>query len=335
MAGIASILAALAKVSWRGVLSVSSFQENNFFVLGCILLLQSGPFLRLLLGAMVLLPLATSALRAVPPERWDLLPLNRAERTWLRLGSLCMNPVVVVAAVGVAATRDLSLALLLLAGMVGTQVCAALVDTASARAPSINLFRWVPPLPGMLGPMVSKNLRETIATLDFWVAALLALSTTAYRLLYPQAQPEAMMAVTILIVVAALGTCAQCLFGLDAAAGRVRYRLMPLRGWQVLFAKDTAFLLVACALTLPLAPATGLACALVSLAVGHHLSVFRQPPQRRWRFVSGSVSAMAWQAVGGVSAGVAVYREGPLWLLPCLIAWALSLWWYGRIWDEL
>lgn len=335
MAGIAVILGALAKVSWRGVRSVSSFQENNFFLLGCILLLQSGPFLRVLLGGLVLLPIATGALRAIPPERWELWPLDRARRIWLRLGSLCLNPVAGAAVFVVAFTRDVSLGLLMFTGMVVAQVVASMLDTATARVPSINLLRWVPPLPGMLGPLVRKNLRETIATLDFWVAAFLSLLATGYRLFSPVAQTEAMMAMSILIVVAALGTCAQCLFGLDAAAGQVRYRLMPLRGWQVLLAKDAAFLAVACALTLPLAPPTGLACALVALAVGHHLSVFRPIPQRRWRFVGGSVSVMAWQAVAGVSAGVAVFREGVVWLIPCVLAWVVSLWWYGRVWEEL
>src|ERR1019366_5538370 len=64
------------------------------------------------------------------------------------------------------------------------------------------------------------------------------------------------------------------------------YRLLPVRGWHLLLAKDAAFLAVVIALTLPLAVFPGIGAALVALAVGHApanaLAVFqrRRPRQR-------------------------------------------------------
>ena len=50
-----------------------------------------------------------------------------------------------------------------------------------------------------------------------------------------------------------MSSYAQCLFGLDGEGGRSRYRLLPVRGWQLLLAKDAAFLIVLLPLTLTVA----------------------------------------------------------------------------------
>ena len=76
------------------------------------------------------------------------------------------------------------------------------------------------------------------------------------------------MAMTVLVV-GAMSSYAQCLFGLDGEGGLSRYRLLPVRGWQLLLAKDAAFLAVVVPLTLPLAVLPGIGAALVALAVGH------------------------------------------------------------------
>jgi hypothetical protein len=121
------------------------------------------------------------------------------------------------------------------------------------------------------------------------------------------------------------------LFGLDGAGGLSRYRLLPLRGWHILAAKDAAFLLVAMLLVAPLAPLAGLGSALVALAMGRRPSVEDPRPQPRWRFSAGTspvygvveVMAMAWAAS-------AIFFTSTLVLLPCVAAWLASLWWYGR-----
>ncbi len=104
-----------------------------------------------------------------------------------------------------------------------------------------------------------------------------------------------------LVVVIALSTYAQSLFGLDLPSGLVRYRVMPLRGYEILLAKDIAFLLVAAILVAPLAPLAGFAGALVAVAVGHHASVLRPLPQMRWRFTGGVIFPS--RIFPGISAG--------------------------------
>jgi hypothetical protein len=154
-------------------------------------------------------------------------------------------------------------------------------------APAHGMLRRVPQFPGMLNHLIRKNLREMLATLDFYCALLLSVTALLYRLLGPKLPVEAVVPLTILVVLA-LSSYAQCLFGLDGEGGLGRYRLLPVSGWQILAAKDAAFLLVAVPLTLPLAPVSGLSAALVALALGHGPSVVEYRAQTRWRFSSGA-----------------------------------------------
>jgi hypothetical protein len=104
-----------------------------------------------------------------------------------------------------------------------------------------------------------------------------------------------------------------------------------LRGWQILVAKDAAFLIVAVPLTLPLSPLGGLAAALMVLAVGHEQSVQHFKPQVRWRFSTGASLGNGVVQVFTMSiAANGVVRTSPLLLLPCLTVYAFSLGWYGR-----
>jgi hypothetical protein len=175
-----------------------------------------------------------------------------------------------------------------------------------------------------------KNLREMLSTLDFYCALLLSLSMSAYRIAGLALPAEAFMAMTVLVVVA-LSSYAQCLFGLDGAGGLSRYRLLPVRGWQILAAKDAAFLLIVVVLVAPLAPLAGIGAALVALAMGRRSSVEDPRPQMRWRFSAGT------QPIYGVvevmvmaSAASAIFFTSALVLAPCVLAWLGSLWWYGR-----
>ena len=118
------------------------------------------------------------------------------------------------------------------------------------------MWRRVPQFPGPLNQLVRKNMREILATLDFYCALILSLAVLAYRVFGPALPPEAFMAMTVLVV-GAMSSYAQCLFGLDGEGGLSRYRLLPVRGWQLLLAKDVAFLAVVIPLTLPLGRAAG------------------------------------------------------------------------------
>ena len=149
---------------------------------------------------------------------------------------------------------------------------------------------------------------------------------------------EALLAITVLIVLAP-SSYAQCLFGLDGrAAWRVtaccrcaagscwRPRTRHSCWWQF-------------PLTLPLAPLAPLAAAgaaLVALALGHAPSVGRPRKQTRWRFSSGgSLVFGIFQAVLMATAAAGIFFSSRLALIPCVVAWALSVWYYGRVMERL
>jgi hypothetical protein len=154
----------------------------------------------------------------------------------------------------------------------------------------------------------------------------------------PALPPDAILILTVLVVLA-LSSYAGALFGLDGAGGRSRYRLLPVPGWQLLAAKDAAFLAIVVPLTLPLAPLAGLSAALVALAASRNRAVNLPREQVRWRFSTGAGNledAMGGLAQAGVMimAAASVYFVSPLFLAPCIAAWAGSLWWFGRTLDR-
>src|SRR4029077_15129126 len=114
-----------------------------------------------------------------------------------------------------------------------------------------------------LNQLMRKNLREILSTLDFYCALILSMAVLLFRILVPGLPREALLAVAALVV-SAMSSYAQCLFGLDGEGGLSRYRLLPVRGWRLLLAKDASFLAVVIPLTLPLAPLAGLGGALVA-----------------------------------------------------------------------
>jgi hypothetical protein len=179
-----------------------------------------------------------------------------------------------------------------------------------------------------LNQLIRKNLRELLSTLDFYCALLLSLSTVAFRIA-GRLPDEARLNMALLVLLA-LSSYTQCLFGLDGPGGLSRYRLLPVRGWQLLVAKDAAFLTVALVLLLPLAPLPGVGAALVCLALGHGPSVEEPREQVRWRF-SGGVSVLYGfiQVVAMAAAGSAIAFVGIWLVIPCAGVWLLSLWWYG------
>jgi hypothetical protein len=195
------------------------------------------------------------------------------------------------------------------------------------------LARLVPSFGGILGELIRKNLRQMVSTLDFWLALVLSAGTTIYRLADRSAPPEAFLMMSLLIMLA-LSSYAQCLFGLDGAGGLTRYRLLPLHGWQILLAKDAAFLIVGLGLTLTLNPLVGLAAALTVLAVGHEQSVKHLKPQVRWRFsTSSSLGNGVAQVALMFIAGYGVARTNALLIIPCLLAYSISVMWFGRNLD--
>ena len=332
MARTGVILKALGTAFRRDQRSLESIAGNNFFIVTALLLREAGGFIYLLIGLVLLFPLSTDPLRKIPASRLALWPLEPGERRLLRLLSPWINPVSwLIAGLAVWTARG-KLTFGLWAAAAGLFVAVFLLSDIP-YTPGRAVWVHVPHFPGRWNQLIRKNLREIVSTLDFYCALLVSLGAMICRLIHLPLPPQAYLAMTVLVVLA-LSSYAQCLFGLDGAGGLARYRLLPLAGWEILAAKDVAFLLVAIPLTLPLAPLAGLAAALASLAMGHAPTVNRPRPQSRWRFSTGAgVILGLLHAAFMTMAASGVYLSNALYLLPVIAAWAGSTWYYGRRLD--
>ncbi|MBY0507912.1 MAG: hypothetical protein K2X03_28630 [Bryobacteraceae bacterium] len=336
MARLAAILVTLAKLSWRDLRRFNSLGTNNFFLFAMLIfgMQPSNAFLPLVLGLILLFPLSADPLGRVPVDRLGHWPLNQLERGVLRAGSLLMSPIAWITlglmAWGVrGASGSLALGWRFLALGAGIAAVTYLFTVLPARLPHLNALRLIPVLHHPLAALMAKNARELLGVLDTYLALLLALAATLYRLFGKPLDPEAFFGVSLLVVLA-LSTIAQSLLALDGPSGFVRYQLMPLRGWQVLLAKDVPLIALALLLNLGLSPLAALAAILGALAVGHHPSVVKPRPQKRWRFASGaSLETCALQIVLMLGAGTVVHRVDPRLAVVTVIAWVASLIFYG------
>jgi hypothetical protein len=308
------------------------FTGNNIHYTAIALLFMLDPaiagILLVLMGVIVLLPMSSDPLRAVPPSRGSLWPLEAGDRRLLRFLSPFLNPMTWLV-LGLAIWKRVSWGLVAFAaGIVATGFF------LSARSPGRGTFwRLLPRFPSPLNQMIRKNLREMLSTLDFVTAALIALAAAGWRAagMLPK---EALFPFTF-VAMLAISTCALSLFGLDGAAGMRRYSLLPVRGWQVLLAKDIAYIAISLVVALPLYIPSALASALIALAVGHRASIRYIAPQLRWRFQTGpSFGDAIVQIVTMTMAGAAVAYSNALYLAPCVAVWGLSVWWFGREFDR-
>jgi hypothetical protein len=337
VAGPLAILSALARSVWRDLRTFSSVSGNNITLFVLLVMYgqpQSVAFFLMILGALLLGPLSGDPLRKVPADRLALWPLTARQRVALRIGSLLLSPVVWIALPFLFWAGGVWFGFLLIGCAVLIQVAGGFWNKWRVLRPVSRRVVAVPKFPGRWGGLVQKNLRQMLSVLDSYAALVLALGGALFRIFGASADPDAFL-VMAMVVVIALSTYAQCLFGLDLPWGVARYRVLPLRGFEILLAKDIAFLGVAAVLVAPLAPLPGLAGALVALAVGHHGSVLRPLPQQRWRFTGGVIFPSGFfQVFPLVAVGVATGR-GSLWYLGlAFAAYLLSLWYYGRQWDR-
>lgn len=339
---VLAILRALSRALRRDLGTFGSVKVNNFFLFVALLMygaLNTGlaprsayPFL-LLLGLLLLFPLSSDPLRRIPLDRLALWPLSPAQRLALRLVSLGLSPILWLTLILLLKTAP-ELALFFLGMAVGTQALIVLSNRLASRAPQWNPVRHIPRLPGPLGELVRNNMREMLSVLDPYLAALLSLAGSAYRFLGPSPDAAAFPILAMLVALA-LSTYAQGLFSLDGAVGMTRYRLLPLRGWQILLAKDAAYLGILLILVLPLSPLPGLTFGLAALGIGHFPSVLLRLPQRRWRFTGGRVLFGAAQILIGFALGYAEDHAGILYLAAAAAAWLCSTAWCGRHWDRV
>ena len=328
MARVAAILNALWRALRRDQRSIESVAGNNFFIVTALLLREAGIFIYFIVGVVLLFPLSNDPLRKIPPSRLALWPLEKRERRLLRALSPWINPVTwAMAAVAAWCARGkLSIGIWALFAAIAVSGF-ALSEFPVARG---GIWHRVPHFPGPLDQLVRKNLREILSTLDFYCALILTLASLAWRILGEPLPGQAFTAITILVVLA-LSSYVQSLFGLDGEGGLSRYRLLPLPGWKILAAKDAAFFLVIVPLVLPLAILPGICAALVALAFGHFASVKNPREQLRWRFSTGTgVMYGLLQAAAMATAAASEASLGPVLLPPCLAAWAITLWWCGR-----
>ena len=334
MARLAAILRAVARALARDQKSIWSLTGNNFPITAVAGLQEAGGFLYLIIGMVMLFPLSTDPLRKVPASRLSLWPLDSGDRRILRILSPWLNPMTwAVAGLAIWMMRGkVSPGLLALAaGLVA--IGFVISDVPVSR--NHGLWKRVPGFPGLLNQLVRKNFRAMLSTLDVYCALLLSVSMLGFRIARMPLPHEALMLITVLVVVA-LSSYAQCLFGLDGRGGLARYRLLPLAGWQILAAKDIAYLIVSVILTLPLAPLTGLGGALIALATGHYYAVTEPRTQVRWRFSNGGPFLMLGLfqvvAIGAAVSAVSIYS---VWLLiPCVAICIATVWWCGRILDR-
>jgi hypothetical protein len=332
MARIRAILGALLTIFRRDTKTFGSFATNNFFLMSVLLLQRAGVFLYLIMGLVMFFPLSTDPLRKIPPARLALWPLSIRERWLLRLASPWLNPLTwILAALAVWAALG-KVTLGMWSALAGVFVIGFLAP-ALPLVPRKGAWHRIPNFPGPLNQLIRKNLRELLSTLDFYCALILSVAVLASRLAGGKLPPDALLPMTILVILA-LSSYAQSLFGLDGDQALTRYRLLPLHGWQVLAAKDISFLLAALVLTLPLVPLAGMAAALAALAVGHASSVNERREQTRWRFSSGaSFGASVLQLVLLAGAAGTVHAHA-LSIVPVIAGYIGSTWWYGRMLER-
>ncbi len=329
MAALRVILKALRRAVGRDL--ASSFKANNLLFLG--LLGASADALFILLGFLLLFPLSSDPLRKIPTARLALWPLSGWQRLALRLASLALSPVAWIGIAILLKTRRAGMALALCGLALGMQGALAFGRYMVKRDPHWELLGGIPQVPGRLGGLVRKNAREMLTLLDPYAAALLSVGGGAYRIFGAHPDPAA-FTITGLLVALAISTTAQSLFGLDGAGGVTRCHLLPLSGWEILWAKDIAFLAILFVLLLPLDPWPGMTFGLVALAFGHHSSVLLELPQQRWRFAGGSLPFGAMQTAAAMAFGFLEHQRGFAVLAVAAAGYLASVYYYGRRWER-
>ena len=285
---------------------------------------ESAYFFALIIGALLLFPLSSDPLEKVPVDRRKLWPLGHGDWLAIRIASLFLSPVIWIGAFIL-----LRIGWRLAYQIVVIALAAYAISFAFKRwAPKFNLMRFVPAPPGLMGHLIRLHWREMLTTLDPYVGLLLTFATTLYRLTGGNLDPAAVPIISMVVVVT-ISTSAQVLIGLDGA-GAQRYRMVPIRGWQVLLAKDIAFLALMLILIAPLEIPASFSAGLAALAIGHsHLD--QQPGQQHWRFTSGVMWPIgAFQMFAIFAVGNGVLKYGFPFFAGTATVWFLSLWWFGR-----
>lgn len=331
MARLAAILRALRQAIRRDQKSVFSVGSNSFFMASLLVMQDAGLFIFLLVALVVIVPLSSNPSQKIPLSRLRSWPLSRAEIWILRMASPWVNPITWLLALLLIAVeaQKITSGIWLFIAMI---VSGGFVASSLPKNVEHAVFRHMPRFPGILNQLIRKDLRQVLSVLDLYLAGLLSGITAFMRLTGVDLPQHGLMILTALVVLA-LSSYTLSLFGPDVSSGLSRYRLLPLRGWQLLLSKDLAVLLVSLPLLAPLQAMPGLGATLVALAIGHRASVRVARMQSRWRFSRGApfLPIGLAQTFGITSAGALVFFHGPLLLVPCIAVWLLSIRRYGRV----
>ncbi|MDQ2799131.1 MAG: hypothetical protein M3Y13_05750 [Armatimonadota bacterium] len=331
----------LARLAGRDVRTSASLAMNNLFFLVVLLLQGSNPRtmgwtlfpFAVLLGLPLLLAFSGDPVQKIPATRLALWPLTTKERIGLRLFALGLTPAVWLAVLLLLIRAGVGMALAFFAALTVMQAVVIGIAYGLKKSSKLQVRRYVPQPPGRLGGVCRLSLRQMMMTLDFYVALTVSVGGAIYRWSDAHADPAA-YPVLAMVVALALSTYAQRMFGFDGPVGETRYRLLPLRGWKLLFAKDAAYLGVLALLVLPLGVLPGLAFGLISLATGRYASLTSAGVQQRWRFVGGDLPVGVLQVLAGVGAGFASLRFGVSALCGCVAIYLVSLVVGGRVWEK-
>ena len=342
MAQFLALIALLRKLISKELSSFSSVGLNNF--LFCMLFVMSASgetsrnrfwstlFFQLVLLAPLLVIFSVETQHRFPRQRMAMWPLTDTNRFLITSVSLISNPLFIAVFFGYLFWMGFAIALLfLLMGLVvHVTVYVAIPSLRGSRMPSAP---GIPRAPGKFGGIAQETLREITGTLDFWTALLIAISGTLYRLFGRSPEPEAFPILALLVGVA-MSTIGQRPMRLDEGRALLRYRLLPIAGWELLITQDLAFLLPLTLMDSLLSVRTGLAFGLAAIAVGRYPSLCQQVNQRRWRFVGGDPRFGAAQVLLGGLAGIGTARAG-LWVLVVAFAvYLVSLFWGERLWKR-
>ncbi len=235
--------------------------------------------------------------------------------------------------------------------LIGSILLLPALTAPLARIPEIRLsfwplgeterkvLRWLSKPEGQTSPWLWRllpllELRQIMRTLDFWLAALFASMGTAYRVFYPKPEPTAFPVLAMLVVLA-LSTLAQNLFGLDGLSGRMRWKVAPTRGYRLLWRKGWVLIAITVVLTAGLSPLAALAGMLAALAIGHHFSVLSPLDCGAWRFSMGQFFPFGFlQVIAMFSCGIATARGD--WVFPgiAVAAYLISIFLYGWVLEN-
>lgn len=345
MARFLAVLRLLQRLSVREFRAFSSITANNFTFFLLFLLFAAPPprkhphepfWSTLLFQIVILIPLlfsvAFDTLACLPESRRRLWPFSKWQQLLLRCCAIASNPSFWALAVIFGLWMGFAVAAIFVAGALIIQAIAILLQGifhGHWRAP----IRMVPKWHGRIGGIVRIQVQHILTTLDFYLALLLCIGATLWRLLSRSVKPDALPIIAMVIALA-LSTITQCAFNMDVPGGLTRYRQLPLSGRKLLLAKDLAYLLVASILTAPLGIVAGLTFSFVAVAAGRYPSLRRVRAQQGWRLVAGHFQFGVLQIILGGLMTLGAIRVSLWFLAAALGLYLCSLYLGQRWWTE-